>query len=84
VALKFVPKRGEDNLDPRNTESLTITPCIYHKGFAKVRSASFHLHKRLLKSFGSSVEIWYDFPNLAILVSLGCWQLDGFQRRAPL
>jgi hypothetical protein len=51
--------------------------------WGKVSSASFHLHKRVLKSFGRSVEIWYDFPNVAILVSLGCWKLDGFQRRAP-
>ena len=33
----------------------------YRKNVAKVRSASFHLHKRLLKSFGRSVEIWYNF-----------------------
>jgi hypothetical protein len=46
--------------------------------FGKVRSASFHLHKRFLKSFGRSVEIWYDFPNVAILVSLGCWKLAVF------
>jgi hypothetical protein len=55
----------------------------YRKNFAEVRSASFHLHKRLLKSFGRSVEIWYDFLKVAILVSLGCWQLNGFQRGAP-
>jgi hypothetical protein len=38
----------------------------YRENFADVRSASFLLSKGLLKSFRGSVEIWCDFPNVAI------------------
>jgi hypothetical protein len=55
----------------------------YRKNFAKVRSASFLWNKGVLKNFGCSVEIWCDFPNVAILVFLVCWHLDGFQRNTP-
>jgi hypothetical protein len=37
-----------------------------------------------LKSFGRSIEIWCNFLNVAILVFLAFWQMDGFQRRPLL
>jgi hypothetical protein len=62
IEIRPHPKRGGTILTLA-IQKVSQFPLIfnYRKNVAKVRSASFHLHKRLLKSFGRSVEIWYNF-----------------------
>jgi hypothetical protein len=62
IEIRPHPKRGGTILTLA-IQKVSQFPLIfnYRKNVAKVRPASFHLHKRLLKSFGRSVEIWYNF-----------------------